>query len=263
MVTQLESYLAQYKEASIAFSPYVIKKLGLIQAQTLLSIDTFSLSCIPYQLGMERVVVLAMLSSNEIAFFQKYKGGLASLSLVFQRDNRQQALKIFVRCAIAQIAPMKDKEGVALVQLLIKNCPNDLAEIIGAHLSFMDRLKLQYEDFKGKKIQMSPENANLLEYNHYATLHLGADQSRVQLYALSSGSVDILAAPNTKELAQNSECLIKLYFKRFQFTLKGRVISSSRLGTGIVKSSVQVEFCPELVEIIDFYHFKSRIAKKA
>jgi hypothetical protein len=261
-VTQVQSYQEQYAGSSITFNQYVIKKTGLLQAQTVLSVDTFSLNCIPYQLSMERAIMLATLSPNEIQFFQKYKDQLGSLSLLFTRQGRSEPLKIFIRCAIQQIATMKGKEGLALVVLDIKNCPQDLVIVIGEYFSFMEKLELQYSDFKDKMIQITPAVASQLEFNNFAAFGTGDSGLRVQLFSLSTNKAEFLAAPSSKEFEKGTSKPMRLYFRSYQFSVNATVKESQRLPTGVVRTKVDLEFSPELVEIVDFYYFKARAQQK-
>jgi hypothetical protein len=259
---QAQSYAQQYRESKITFNPYVAKKTGLLQTQTVLTLDTYALNCIPYQISMSQVILLGMLSSNEISFFQKYIKALGGLSLVFQRDGRQQALKIFMRCSVSQIAQMKGKEGVALLVLSLKNCPQDLVDIIGDYLTFLDRLRLQYDDFKDKMIQITPSTSKILEFNNFASISSGSDSLRIQLFSLSTNKAEFLSAPSGKEFDHGAILSMKLYFHKFQFSTKATVTQSARLPTGVIKTKVDLEFTPELIEIIDYYYFKARVQQR-
>lgn len=260
---QQQGMRQQYGDSILAFTPFSMKKTGLIQGQTILKLDKYDISCIPYQLSMKKCVVLATLSQNELLLFQKLKEGLASLTLVFQRDGRPAPMKIFFRCTIQQMGMMKGKDNLSLIALEIKNCPADLAAIIADYMALMDRLRLQFDDYKAKQIQITPQSSKLLEYNDYATVQFGAEQSRVQLFSLSTAKAEFLV-PHGKALpAPGSPCPLKLYFQKYQFTAAGKIASAVALPSGVGKVSLDIDFVPELVEIVDYFYFKSRVAQRS
>ena len=75
MATRLQEYKEKYSEQTIRFNPYAVKKMGLQQSQTLLKLEDYMLICAPYQLSMDRVVLLVILSRDEINFFQQWLSG--------------------------------------------------------------------------------------------------------------------------------------------------------------------------------------------
>ena len=84
---RLQEYQDKYADQLIRFNPYALKKTGLLQSQTLLKLEDYMLICAPYQLGMRRVVLLVILSRNEVSFFQQFLNKLSSLNLAFQRPT--------------------------------------------------------------------------------------------------------------------------------------------------------------------------------
>ena len=58
MATRLQEYKEKYSDQTIRFNPYAVKKMGLQQSQTLLKLEDYMLICAPYQLSMDRVILL-------------------------------------------------------------------------------------------------------------------------------------------------------------------------------------------------------------
>jgi hypothetical protein len=248
--------------APIAFSPFVIKKTGFLQSQTLLKIDVYSLICIPYQISTERIMLLVSLSKEEIVFFQKFNGALAGLTLMFQLPNQAEPLKLFARCSVVSFAPMRGRENAAIITASFKPCPKDLIGILDSYQQDLERLKCAYGDYKDSVVKITPETARTMGFNNYATLTVGSASYKFSLYALATTKCEFLLPLSTPDIAVNAECLIKLFFQKYQFQVKGRVISTSRLPTGVLKAAVALEFAPELADILESYFFNARMASR-
>ena len=109
------SYEDQFKGDIVSFSPFVLNSTGIIQSQTSLKVDAYSLACIPYQISMSRAILIGAFDKNEILFFQRFKGSLASLTLTVQKATSQEPEKIFCRCQISTVGQMKGRDRVGLV----------------------------------------------------------------------------------------------------------------------------------------------------
>jgi hypothetical protein len=247
---------------AIAFSPFVIKKTGFLQSQTILKIDVYSLICIPYQISAERILLLVSLSKDEIVFFQKFNGSLAGLTLMFQLSNSPEPLKLFARCAVLSLAPMKGRDNAAIITAAFKPCPQDLTDILSTYQQNLEKLRAEYGDYRDKVVKVSPETAKAMGFNNYAILTQGGASYKFSLYALAANKLEFLLPLSTPDLTVGSDCLIKLFFQKYQFQVKGKIDSASRLPTGVLKAGAEIEFSPELVEILEGYFFSQRMAEK-
>ncbi|HTX71869.1 MAG TPA: PilZN3 domain-containing protein, partial [Rectinemataceae bacterium] len=151
------SYAEQFKDSVISCSPFVLRSTGIIQTQTSLKVDTYSLACVPYQLSMARAILLGALSKEEIAFFQKFKSTLAGLSLTVQPANAREPAKIFCRCQISGLGMMKGRDHVGLVVCDFKPIPPSLETILGDHMMQLERLHAERKDLQGKLVPVNPE----------------------------------------------------------------------------------------------------------
>jgi hypothetical protein len=243
---------------TITFSPFVIKKMGLVQAQSFMKIDVYTMICIPYQASAERVSLLASLSKDEIVFFQRFKGALGGLTLVFQLGNSPMPFKVFARCQVTSVLPMKGKDNVALISADFKPCPQDLARIFSDFSRILDKLKAEYGDFRGREVKITPETARSMGYNNYAVIQAGQNAYKTALYSISSTGGEFLLPMNSPELPSGSGCSVKLYFRRYQFSVPAKVSESARLPTGVQRLKTELSFSPELVEILSEHHYSSR-----
>jgi hypothetical protein len=248
---------------NVTFSPFVIKKTGLQQAQTLLKIDAYSLICVPFQSSSEQVSLLASLSKEEVIFFQRYKGALGGLNMVFQSGTSTLPLKLFARCEIASVSPMKGRENAALINAIYRPCPQDLARILSEYKLTLMRLKAEREDYHGREVKISPETAKAMGYNNYAVLTAGAVQHKTALYSVSSSAAELLLPMHTPPLNVGSPCTLKLYFQRYQFSVQGSVKESLRQPSGVQRLRMELSFSPELIEIIGSYFIQQRLERVA
>jgi hypothetical protein len=256
------SYEDQYKDAVVSFSPFVLNSTGIIQSQTSLKVDTYTLACVPYQLSMSRVVLIGAFSRDEIVFFQRFKGALAGLTLLVQRATVKEPEKIFCRCQIAAVGPMKGRDRVGLMICEFKPIPPALASILGEHLIDVDRLRVQWQDLRDKSVKVDPECSKKLGYNNYAVLSCGPDLHKLALFTLAVNCIDMLMPMHSPDMAPGTAVAVNLYFRKYRFSVKGRIDSSLRLPTGVQKLHVSIDFSPELCDLMSDYFFASSLAAK-
>jgi hypothetical protein len=256
------SYENQFGDTTISFSPFVLSSTGILQSQTSLKVDTYSLVCVPYQLSMQRAVLIGAFSKDEIIFFQRFKGALAGLSFTVQRASSREPEKIFCRCQVAAVGQMRGREHVGLVVCDFKPIPPDLATILGEHLIRMDRLKAEWADFKDRVVQISPESSRRLGFNNYAVMNLGQAQHKLALYSLASNRADFLMPLRSPDVGVGTAASFNLFFQKYRFGVAGKVISSERLPTGVQRLRAEIDFSPELTDILSNYFFTQRIAAR-
>jgi len=245
----------QYKDATVFFSSFAFSNTGLIKSQTTLKIDTYSLMTVPWQFGMRRSVLLGFLSADEIGFFQRYKGGAASLTLAIQKPDAREPIKIFSRCQIAGLGQMKDREGVGMIVIDWKPLPPDLAEMLGNYLSLLDRLKVEQGDFKERMVQIGPETAKKLGYNNYAVLSKGGEKHKIALFSIGSTRLEFLMPAAAPDQKPGDKAAFEMYFLKYRFAVAGTIEASGRLPTGVQRCKASIEFSPELVHILEEYFY--------
>jgi len=253
----IQEYMEQYGDQLIRFNPYAVKKMGLLSSQTLLKLDDYMLICAPFQLSMNRAILLVILSKDEISFFQQFQNKIVSLSFTFQRPGNNTPINLFVRSTLVRMGPVKGRNNVCLVDLSYSSCPNDLMEIVADYLGNHASLKSQYEHLKNRPVELTEENTRIMRYNEYAEAQIAGKKQQVNLISVSVNRliVDIPAAAGPIE--EGSKFIIKLYFQMYQFMMTGRVTKTEEAPeAGFTRAYYEIGFTPELVEILDDYFFR-------
>ncbi len=253
---------AQYENETAAINPFAQARMGLKPGQTMVKLDTYNIICVPYRLSMKGAVLIASFSREELAFFQRYVNGLAGLTLIFQPGSSQNPLKIFARCFLKSVSPMKGRESIGLIDVVFKPCPPDLLSILIDYFMLLDRLKVEFDDFKGKLISINPDSAKAMGYNNYSVLIQNGEQAKVALFTLASDTLGFLVPMNGPQLEQGLAVQMKLFFQSFQFTVSGAISNVTRLQNGVQKVMVSIQYAPELVSIIEQYRFSERFSAK-
>lgn len=256
------SYEEQYKDAVVSFSPFVLNSTGIIQSQTSLKVDTYMLACVPYQLSMAKAILIGAFTKDEIVFFQRFKGALAGLTLTVQGGTSKEPAKIFCRCQISAVGLMKGRDGVGLIACDFKPIPPNLAALLGEHLLHLDRLRTQWGDFRDKVVQVNPDSSRKLGYNNYAVMTYGPDQYKLALFSISVNSLDFLMPMRSPDLPEGAEVSFSLFFQKFRFSVAGKVVSATRLPTGVQKLVASINFSPEICDLLSDYFFAASIAAK-
>lgn len=253
----IQEYMQQYGDQLIRFNPYAIKKMGLLPTQTLLKLADYMLICAPFQLSMKRAILLVILSKDEISFFQQFQNKIVSLSFTFQRPGNNTPINLFVRGTLVRMGPVKGRNNVCLVDLSYSNCPNDLMEIVADYLGNHASLKSQYEHLRNKTVELNEENIKIMRYNKYAEVQIAGKKHQINLISVSVNRliIDIPAAADPIE--EGSKIIIKLYFQMYQFIITGKATRAEEAPeAGFSRAYYDIEFTPELVEILDDYFFR-------
>lgn len=257
-----EDINTQFQNESASINPFAQVRMGLKAGLTLIKLDTYNIVCVPYRLSMHGAILIASFSREELSLFQRYVNGLAGLTLVFQPANSPTALKIFARCVLKSVSAMKGRESIGLLDVEFKPTPPDLLTILGDYFMLLERLKVEYDDFKGKIIPINAETAKLMGFNNYTTINTGAAQVKVALFGLASDALDFLVPMNGPALEVGTAIQAKLFFQSFQFVVPGNILTNTRLQNGVQKVRASIQFSSELVSIIESYRFAERFAPK-
>lgn len=246
----------QSDEISITINSYNALKLGLVPGSSVIKIDKYTIATVPYRLGTDTAILLASFSRQEMAMFQRFGNSLAGLSISFQQPNSVHRTKIFGRCYVKSISPMRGRETIGLIMLSWKPCPPDLVTIIENYTLVLERLKAEYSDFKGRLIRLDPQNSEIMQFSSHATLTGEGWQARIACFAFSSDQLDFLVPIGGPELQLNTRTSVQLNFQNYNFSISGHISKNEKLPNGVQKASMALNFSPELVETIEnfFYH---------
>jgi len=252
-------YLTRFGEQTIAGSQYALSKLGVDRANCSLKIEEYLILCVPFQLGFRRSIFLASLSKQELAFFQKYLKGIVGLSIALNPNNRPEPVKFFLRCTLTTIGQLKGRENVGLFVLDYKTSPDEMVSMLGNFMEKQERLRTQYEDYGKTPIRISPDIAKMMGYNMFATIaEANAEPRRIQVFSLNSKSMEHIEAAGSRILNPGTSVAYQLFFKKFRIAVNGTITAAAPLPQGIIRSTANLEFSPELVEIMDDYWYSSR-----
>jgi hypothetical protein len=254
-------YLEKFGDQSVVCNKFALKKLGVERGHCFLKIGEYVILCVPFQFGFKRSLFIASLSKQELLFFKRYVNEIIGLSITFTQARRGgDPLKFFIRCNLTTIGQMKGKENVGLFVVDFKNTPNDFIVIMGEFLENQDRMKAQYEDYGKTAIRINPVSAKMMGYNLYAAIvEPDAAVRRIQLYSLSTKTIEHLEAAGSSYRFPGTSVVYQLFFKKHRIIINGTIASVVTLPQGIVKTAATLEFSPELVEIINdyWYNFQS------
>lgn len=244
---------------AITVNQFASARMGLSPGLTAVKIDNYTIACVPYRLSLAGAVLLASFSPQELAFFQRFANGLAGLNLVLQPANAQQSIKVFARCMLRSIVPMRGRESIGLISLAWKPCPPDIKTMLEDYLGMLDRLKVEYEDYRGKTIRIDAASAAAMGYGNVAELVYGQAPVKIAVFGLASDRADFLLPKNAPGLAAGTDAALRLLFKPFQFSVNGSIADVAPLPNGACRVGMKLGFSPELVDIIEHYRFHERL----
>ena len=262
MAGRAQEYRQRFVDETVRFNPYTIKKMGLLQSQTILQLEDYMLIGAPYQLSMRQIVLLVILSGEEIKFFQQFQKKAANLTISFQKSGTATPLDFQIRGNLARIGPVKGKTNVCMLDISYSKCPDELVEIIGDYILGFQSLKGQYENFKNRIVKIDESTAQVLRFNNYVESQFGGQKVQTRLVSLSAGQIILEIPAAVHGLQEEQKIFSKLYFQTYQFVVSGQVVGIENTARGDEQMTIKIAFSPELVEILDDYFFRESIVKK-
>jgi hypothetical protein len=259
--SKVQEYQQKFASETVRFNPYAVKKMGLLQSQTLLKIEDYMLICAPYQLSMARVILLVILTPEEINFFQQFRSKLASLTIAFQKQPAKTPMNLLLRGNLERIGPVKGRTNVCLMEIIYKTCPNDLVEIIGDYVLSFDALKTQFDNFKDRDVAIDPAVARTMRFNNFVESLPGGQKIPARLVSLAVNRLKLELPLSAQGLAVGQPLPCKLYFQTYQFLVSGKIEESTVTDKQRRLVRCSLEFSPELVEIMDDYFFRLSFKK--
>ena len=265
--TGTAQYLTRFGEQTIAGNPYALAKLGIEKAHCSVKIENYLILCVPFQLGFKRSIFMASLSKQELAFFQKYLNVTVGLSLALNPNKRPEPVKFFLRCTLTTIGQMKGRENTGLFVLDYKSSPDQMISMLGSFMETRERLRTQYEDYGKTSVRMTADVSKMMGYNMYAAIApslaaanaaANAGPRRIQVFSLSTKSLEYMEAAGAPVLSPGTQAAYQLFFKKYRIAVNGTISAAGPLPQGIIRSTANLEFSPELVEILDEYWYSSQ-----
>jgi hypothetical protein len=209
---------------------------------------------------MRRGVFLVVLSAQEISFFQQFQRKLCSVNLTFQRPSSKKPLVFLLRGSLERVGAVKGRQNVCMMEAQFKACPPEMVEIVGSYLAANAALHALHDGFKDRVIPVDETSAKIMRFNNYVEVVLGSAKVRATLLSLSVRFLRLRLSMALPGLAAGSTCSVRLYFQLYQFAVPARVTALSPYdAAGQCVAEMEIEFSPELVEIVDDYFFRQSI----
>ena len=249
--------LARFGDQTITCSPYALSKLRIDKTHCFLKIKDYMIPCVPYRFGFKKSLFIASLSLKELVFFKKYKDTTIGLSISFipKNNKTQELVKFLIRCCLISVDPVANRENTGIFEVDYKTTPDELVILLGNFLDTQERFKIQYEDYGKTSIKMTPEAAKIMGYNMAAIVVPNTEPKRVQMYMISTKSIEHLEANTGDVRAQGSSVNYHLSFKKYRIAITGVARSCGVLPNGMIRTISNLPFDPELVEVIHDYWY--------
>ncbi len=257
----LADYLERYRTEAVTVNPYVVRKIGLIHSQTFLRLEDYQIICIPYQLSFSSIILLGILSPQEITFFQQYQNVLCSLTMTYQDTRRKQTKAMLIRANLVQIGAMKNRDNICLFRLSLRSVPNLLVEILGTYFSFMEMVRKKHRELAGRQVEMKePGTAGAIGYTGRAEAIAGSKLIPLELIALAVDGLTARVSSVHGNFRVDMVLPVKLTFRSVQLTVRGTVREVSEAGNIFLDLRIELEFTPDLVELLESWFSGNRLA---
>ncbi len=249
-----DEYLQRFSARPVRVTPFVSRAMGISMPDTALKLDAYTILCAPFRLSMGQASMLASVTDEETGFFGRFRGTLASLSLVRHPAHAPRPVKCFGRLAFAGISKIPGRDNFALFNFDWKPCPPAIVAMLGEYFDYVDGLRVVYDSGRIKPIRIDPASTHKLGFNNFSELVAGDAAIKLATYSMSAAELDFLAPPATPNLPMGYKAELRMYFQRYRFTVDATVVATSRTQTGVLKGKLALGFAPELVEILSMYH---------
>jgi hypothetical protein len=243
----------KYAQEAIRIDPFVIRKLGLLQAQTVLRIGKYSIIGAPLSISMQKAVLFVILSKSELNALRPYQNNVHLLRFAFQPKGMEKPLKFFVYVTISSIEEIKDKENVCMVEVAYRNTPEDLINIIGGFLDSQKKLKSQYQLLADHEISINNETAEQLQVKRYLQGNISSRMIEVKILSLSVNHLTVLIPAINPNIKEGFEFASRLFLAENPLNLNGRITRCVDNKDGFLKVRYTIGYNPDLVDAVQSY----------
>jgi hypothetical protein len=135
---------AAYGDRAIRINPAVMRQLGLEKQGSHLAIADFAISCIPFELSLQKASVLAFLSAKEAEFFEGRKAQSRALNLVGRSQGASKPVPFFVRCSVLAIRKPNPDSPYCFIDLRLGEAPYILKEMLVTYFVDLEETELYW-----------------------------------------------------------------------------------------------------------------------
>ena len=116
-----------------------------------------------------------------------------------------------------------------------------------------------YDDYGKTPIKLTGDTAKIIGYNMYATIsEPNKPERRIQLFSISTKAIEHLEAEGAPLRTPGTSVAYQLFFRKYRISTAGTITGSTTLPQGLVRTTANVSYSPELVEVIDDYWLNTR-----
>jgi len=237
----------------LTLSPYVLRKLQIDKAQTRLAIDTFQLVCTPYRLSDSDAVVFAVLSPQEISYFQSYTGKPCALRIAFASRPGSVSPQLQIEGVLGRIGAVEGRENVALFALRFTRVPQALPRLLENFNRILAHLGERYRQLSDKQVPMENLRVQkIMGYRKHAELRIRSRSYLVVPQTIGVDAAELRLKTSHHDFAEGDTGTLRLDFTGGVATVPIQVRSVAAPDSqDTVLAGVSLNFDPLYVEILD------------
>ncbi|HUW41496.1 MAG TPA: hypothetical protein VMV90_10820 [Rectinemataceae bacterium] len=234
----------KYKGIRAKADAFFIKSTSLLPQQMLLRIGDYSLAAAPAYFSLDEISLLLVLSTSELTLFSRYVNGNCSLVLAFDLPGSKEAVRFFVRAALAALEPMHGRANACMAALRLKTVPPIYSEILVSFFGEVEARRQKRELLSGRWLEPKKLKTPSLS----AELLAGQTRIPVELSAISTSQARLTLASDL-EAVEDEGLALRVVKDGQPFTLSCSASGKTDLAAGEVL--LELDFSNELVSLIE------------
>jgi hypothetical protein len=244
----------------ITFTPYAVRKTGLIRSQAFLKVDEWLLLCVPYKISPAEAVLLVVLNPEELQFFAQFRRRFCTIGLTFKRRGDGRHVSLVLRGGMLEMNPVLRNSNVCACTVSLASVPGGLNEVLGEYARFERSMRNCYRSMAGQAIPLESGNAVLVGCAAAATFLAKGMTSSAILASIAVDSLVVKLRDPLPGLRQGTKCTLRMSFHGNPFVVSGHVTSLMPGDNfGQERIAIALDFSPEIVEIVDDYFLTQSI----
>ncbi|MDA8426326.1 MAG: hypothetical protein M0Z80_09335 [Treponema sp.] len=234
----------KYRGVRAKADAFFIRSTSLLPQQMLLRIGDYSLAAAPAYFSFDEISLLLVLSTSELTLFSRYVNGGCSLVLAFDLPGSKEAVRFFVRAALAALEPMKGRANACMAELKLKTVPPLYSEILASFFGEVEARRQKRELLAGRWLEPRKLPGSRLS----AELLAGQARIPIELAAISTTQARVTLASGL-ELAEGESLALRVAKDAQSFTLSCAAPGGGSLPSG--ELLLELDFSNELVSLIE------------
>jgi hypothetical protein len=163
----------RFKDRVVRMTPELFKRFGLVKDSSVIKVEEFRISCIPFDLSLSGAKLLSFLNEKEIAFFVPRLQKKQKLSLTCFPPDQDKPISLYINITVSSMKKPEPASPYCFIEVIFGENPQLFKEML---VSYFLEIEAGDEYFRvAQDIGLLPNQIPMVIGSNYMTLLGGGE----------------------------------------------------------------------------------------